>query len=59
LLRSLAAAVAASNLNSLISSPPVEWTTERRLAYVEWCRTVVAGLRGTNTMLEELFDEVR
>jgi (p)ppGpp synthase/HD superfamily hydrolase len=46
-----------SNLNSLISSPPAEWTTERRLAYVEWCRMVVAGLRGTNTTLEELFDE--
>jgi (p)ppGpp synthase/HD superfamily hydrolase len=46
-----------SNLNSLKSNPPIEWTTERRLAYVEWCRMVVAGLRGANTMLEELFDE--
>jgi hypothetical protein len=46
-----------SNLNSLTSSPPVEWTTERRLAYVEFCQKVVAGLRGTNTTLEELFDE--
>ena len=46
-----------SNLNSLTSSAPVEWMTERRLAYVEFCRNVVAGLRGANTMLEELFDE--
>jgi HD domain len=46
-----------SNLNSLVSSPPVEWTTEPRLAYVEWCRMVVAGLRGANTMLELRFDE--
>jgi GTP diphosphokinase / guanosine-3',5'-bis(diphosphate) 3'-diphosphatase len=46
-----------SNLNSLTSSPPVEWTTEQRLAYVEWCRMVVAGLRGANTMLEARFDE--
>jgi (p)ppGpp synthase/HD superfamily hydrolase len=46
-----------SNLNSLRLSPPVEWTTERRLAYVGWCQTVVAGLRGASTMLEELFDE--
>jgi GTP diphosphokinase / guanosine-3',5'-bis(diphosphate) 3'-diphosphatase len=46
-----------SNLNSLASSPPVEWTTERRLAYVEWCRMVVAGLRGVNTTLKELFDQ--
>jgi len=46
-----------SNVNSLTSSPPAEWTTERRLAYVEWCQMVVAGLRGTNMKLEELFGE--
>jgi GTP diphosphokinase / guanosine-3',5'-bis(diphosphate) 3'-diphosphatase len=45
------------NLNSLRLSPPVEWTTERRLAYVEWRRKVVAGLRGADTMLEKVFDE--
>jgi (p)ppGpp synthase/HD superfamily hydrolase len=46
-----------SNLNSLASSPPTDWTPQRRLAYVEFCRNVVAGLRGASTMLEELFDE--
>ena len=46
-----------SNLRSLAVSPPVDWPKERRLDYVEWCRKVVAGLRGTNAMLEELFDD--
>ena len=46
-----------TNLNSLKSSSSVEWPTERRLAWVEWCQKVVAGLRGANTMLGEQFDE--
>ena len=46
-----------SNLNSLASSPPTDWTPQRRQDYVEWCQKVVKGLRGTNTMLEKLFDE--
>jgi (p)ppGpp synthase/HD superfamily hydrolase len=46
-----------SNVRSLGLSPPADWSTERRLEYVEFCRKVVAGLRGTNAMLEKLFDE--
>jgi GTP diphosphokinase / guanosine-3',5'-bis(diphosphate) 3'-diphosphatase len=46
-----------SNVRSVASSPPVGWSTERRLDYVEFCRKVVAGLCGANAMLEELFDE--
>jgi GTP diphosphokinase / guanosine-3',5'-bis(diphosphate) 3'-diphosphatase len=45
-----------SNLNSLASSPPVEWPIAQRREYVEWCRKVIAGLRGANTMLEGMFD---
>ena len=44
-----------SNLRSVASSPPVDWPTERRLGYVEFCRKVVAGLRGANARLEGLF----
>jgi len=33
------------------------WSGQRRLDYVQWAHKVVAGLRGTNAMLEELFDE--
>jgi GTP diphosphokinase / guanosine-3',5'-bis(diphosphate) 3'-diphosphatase len=45
-----------SNLHSLAASPPVEWPTDQRRAYVKFCRDVVAGLRGANTMLEGMFD---
>jgi (p)ppGpp synthase/HD superfamily hydrolase len=45
-----------SNLNSLKSSPPADWPTERRLSYVDWCRKVVAGLSGANVALEEMFE---
>ena len=30
---------------------------QRRDEYVEWCCKVVAGLRGANAALEDLFDE--
>jgi hypothetical protein len=44
-------------VRSVRLSPPVDWSEQRRLDYVECCRKVVAGLRGTNTMLVEIFDE--
>lgn len=45
-----------SNVRSVASSPPADWPLERRLAYVEWCCHVVAGLRGINAALEKTFD---
>jgi (p)ppGpp synthase/HD superfamily hydrolase len=46
-----------SNVRSVAISPPVEWSPRRRDEYVEFCCRVVAGLRGANTALEDLFDE--
>jgi len=46
-----------SNVRSLGLSPPADWPTHRRLEYIEFCSKVVAGLRGTNAMLEGLFDQ--
>jgi GTP diphosphokinase / guanosine-3',5'-bis(diphosphate) 3'-diphosphatase len=46
-----------SNLNSLASSPPTDWTPQRRRDYVEWCQKVVEGLCGANPVLEARFDE--
>lgn len=46
------------NLRDLLASPPEDWSTQRRLEYVDWASSVVAGLRGTNTALEATFDEV-
>jgi GTP diphosphokinase / guanosine-3',5'-bis(diphosphate) 3'-diphosphatase len=46
-----------SNVRSVALSPPVDWPQQRRDEYVEWCCRVVAGLRGANAALENLFDE--
>ncbi len=46
-----------SNLRSIISSPPKDWSPERKQAYFEWARDVVSGCRGVNAKLEEWFDE--
>lgn len=46
-----------SNLRALAASPPADWPPDRRRAYVEWGREVVAGLRGACPELERLFDE--
>jgi guanosine-3',5'-bis(diphosphate) 3'-pyrophosphohydrolase len=46
-----------SNLRAVANSPALDWSVDRRLEYVEWARSVVAGLRGTSLWLEEQFDE--
>ena len=45
-----------SNLRALASSPPADWSTERRAEYVLWAAKVVAGCRGANPWLEDQFD---
>jgi guanosine-3',5'-bis(diphosphate) 3'-pyrophosphohydrolase len=37
-----------SNLRSVTSSPPTEWSTQRRFEYVEFAQKVVDGLAGAN-----------
>jgi guanosine-3',5'-bis(diphosphate) 3'-pyrophosphohydrolase len=46
-----------SNIFDVAFSTPVDWPQERQLAYFDWAEHVVAGLRGCNAALEELFDE--
>lgn len=46
-----------SNVRAVANSPAPDWSVERRLEYVEWAKTVVAGLRGTSPWLEHQFDE--
>lgn len=48
-----------SNLHSLISSPPRDWSGERIRDYVAWAGKVVAGCRGVNDYLEQEFDRAR
>ena len=43
------------NINDLVQSPP-DWTSERKLQYLEWAAKVVEGLRGVNAILEAKFD---
>jgi guanosine-3',5'-bis(diphosphate) 3'-pyrophosphohydrolase len=46
------------NLRDVIHNPPPNWSLERRREYLDWAERVVAGLRGTNSPLEELFDRL-
>ncbi|PWC36309.1 HD domain-containing protein [Azospirillum sp. TSO35-2] len=45
-----------SNLRSMAASPPADWPLTRKVEYFEWAHAVVAGLRGTDARLEQLFD---
>jgi guanosine-3',5'-bis(diphosphate) 3'-pyrophosphohydrolase len=44
------------NLRDLGSTPPAEWSAERRRQYFDWAEQVVEGLRGENAALESAFD---
>ncbi len=46
-----------ANLNSLLHSPPPDWSSERRREYFAWAAEVVAGCRGVNPWIEAVFDE--
>jgi (p)ppGpp synthase/HD superfamily hydrolase len=47
-----------ANVQDMVASPPLGWSIERRLAYLDWADQVVAGCRGSNPALEALYDEV-
>ena len=47
-----------SNLQDIITRPPVDWSLERKREYFDWARAVIDRLRGTHEKLEKLFDEV-
>jgi guanosine-3',5'-bis(diphosphate) 3'-pyrophosphohydrolase len=45
-----------SNLRAILSSPPADWSLERRREYFEWAKRVVDGLSAPNTILKAEFD---
>jgi guanosine-3',5'-bis(diphosphate) 3'-pyrophosphohydrolase len=45
-----------ANLTDLIASPPAHWPLERRQRYVAWSNEVIAGCRGYNERLEEIYE---
>ncbi len=47
-----------SNIADISENPPENWSRERRLEYIDWGERVIAGLRGVNPDLENLFDKV-
>lgn len=47
----------AANLNSILQSPPQDWSAERKREYFAWAAEVVAGCRGVNAWIEAVFDE--
>lgn len=46
-----------ANLTDILHSPPTNWTLERKQEYMLWTAQVVSGLRGTNSALEQKYDE--
>jgi (p)ppGpp synthase/HD superfamily hydrolase len=46
-----------SNLRSLLTSPPAEWSLERKRQYFEWARQVVSGFTEPNAVLKAEFDK--
>ena len=44
------------NLRDLATTPPADWSDERRREYFDWAKKVVAGLRRTSAALEAAFD---
>jgi len=47
-----------SNLRAIRSSPPVDWTEQRKAEYFEWAKQVVDGLSAPNHALKEEFDRL-
>ncbi|MDO9580530.1 MAG: HD domain-containing protein [Bacteroidales bacterium] len=45
------------NIRDITTHPPLEWELQRILDYFDWAEKVVAGLRGVNKRLEDLFDD--
>jgi GTP diphosphokinase / guanosine-3',5'-bis(diphosphate) 3'-diphosphatase len=46
------------NLRDLNQSPPRYWPKIQKQEYLLWSEKVVAGLRGTNSAMEALYDEI-
>jgi len=46
-----------ANIRDIVSTPPADWSRERKLDYFAWAEQVVAGCRGVNPELERAFDE--
>lgn len=46
-----------ANLNSILHSPPEDWSATRKREYFAWAAEVVNGCRGVNAWIEAVFDD--
>jgi guanosine-3',5'-bis(diphosphate) 3'-pyrophosphohydrolase len=46
------------NLQDMLERPPVKWSLQRKREYFDWAKQVIDQLRGTNRVLEEIFDKI-
>ncbi len=47
-----------SNLRSILTSPPADWSGDRKREYFEWAKRVVDGLRAPDPRLKKQFDAI-
>lgn len=47
-----------SNVRAITQTPPADWPLARRREYLDWTEQVVAGLRGCNPALENLYRQL-
>jgi guanosine-3',5'-bis(diphosphate) 3'-pyrophosphohydrolase len=45
------------NVRDVATTPPADWSLERRQEYFDWAKRVVDGLRGIHPALEGVFDK--
>lgn len=45
------------NLHDISTYPPEDWSLQRIMEYHDWAEQVIAGVRGVNTRLDNIFDE--
>ena len=45
------------NVRDVTAHPPESWSLDRRREYLRWADRVVAGCRGVDARLEQIFDE--
>lgn len=47
-----------SNLRDIVECPPADWGSVRKHEYFNWAKKVVDQVRGTNVVLEKIFDDI-
>jgi guanosine-3',5'-bis(diphosphate) 3'-pyrophosphohydrolase len=47
-----------ANLRDIASCPPADWDSNRKQEYFNWAKNVVDQIRGTNALLEKIFDDI-